>query len=396
MTQRTDGQNAQIERHTRARKPERGIFEKVLGSGVWWIRYVDALGRYRREKAGTWSNADKLLTKRKNEALQGKKLPETLRRKFVRFSEIAEDALTYSRAHKKSWQDDESRMKLLKEWWGSRDAESLSTAEIEQRLSAAARDGKWAPSTYNHYRSLLMLTYREARRAGKVNVNPARDVRHRREDNSRVRYLNQFEPMRTEIDYLKPLKTEEERLRAVIQHDCPEHLAEFELAVSTGLRKGSMYGLEWSMVDWTGRMLNIPISKNGEALHIPLNNAALAALRTVYQRGEKTGRVFQSEKTGKPLANSRHWFEDAVEQAGITDFHWHDLRHCFATKLRMKGAKLEDISELLGHKSLAMSRRYAHLGPNQLHKVAALLNSDSTPVAPETNLEAALSASFVN
>lgn len=216
-----------------------------------------------------------------------------------------------------------------------------------------------------------MLTYREARRGGKVNVNPARDVRHRREDNSRVRYLNQFEPMRTEIDYLKPLKTEEERLRAVIQHDCPEHLAEFELAVSTGLRKGSMYGLEWSMVDWTGRMLNIPISKNGEALHMPLNNAALAALRTVYQRGEKTGRVFQSEKTGKPLANSRHWFEDAVEQPGITDFHWHDLRHCFATKLRMKGAKLEDISELLGHKSLAMSRRYAHLGPNQLHKVAA-------------------------
>ncbi len=284
-------------------KKTRGIFEKVLGSGVWWIRFTDGSGRYRREKIGTFSAASKLYHKRKQEALEGLKLPETLRRKFVSFPEVAEDALVYSRAHKKSWRDDESRMKLLKEWWGSRDAESLSTAEIEQRLSAAAQDEKWAPSTYNHYRSLLMLTYREARRAGKVNVNPARDVRHRREDNSRVRYLEQYKPLPTEIDYLKPLKTEEQRLRGVVQHDYPEHLAEFELAASTGLRMGSMYGLTWEMVDWNGRMLNIPTSKNGEALHIPLNNAAMAALKTVYQRGEKNGRIFRSEKTGEPLEN---------------------------------------------------------------------------------------------
>jgi hypothetical protein len=76
-------------RRARAGKPDRGIFEKVPGSGAWWIRYVDAQGRYRREKAGTWSNADKLLTKHKNDALQGKKLPETLRCASVTFREIA-------------------------------------------------------------------------------------------------------------------------------------------------------------------------------------------------------------------------------------------------------------------------------------------------------------------
>lgn len=380
----------------RAGKTQRGIFEKVPGSGEWWIRYVDSQGRYRREKAGTWSNADKLLAKRRNEALQGKKLPETLRRKFVPFSEIADDALAYSRAHKRSWEDDKSRMKLLVEWWGNRDAESLGTGEIEQQLVSAAKDEKWAASTFNHYRSLLMLVYREARRALKVSVNPTRDVRHRKEDNDRVRYLNQYEPLSTKVDYLKPFKTEEERLRAVIQHDYPEHMPELDLALSTGLRKGSMYLLSWEMVDWNGRMLNIPTSKNGEALHIPLNNAALAALRAVYQRGEKAGRVFQSEKTGKPLANSRHWFEDALEKAGIVGFVWHDLRHTFASRLRMKGAKLEDIAELLAHKSLSMSKRYAHLGPNQLHEVAALLDSDSTPVAPATESEITVSANLVN
>ena len=211
-----------------------------------------------------------------------------------------------------------------------------------------------------------------------------------------MRYLNQHKPLPTKIDYLRPIKTEEERLRAVIQHDYPEHMPEFDLAIHTGLRKGSMYGLTWEMVDWNGRMLNIPTSKNGEALHIPLNQAAMNALRTVDRRGEKTGRVFQSEKTGEPLANSRHWFEKAVEAAGIEDFVWHDLRHCFASKLRMKGAKLEDIAELLAHKSLTMTKRYAHLGPNQLHDVAALLDSaNSTPVAPETTLETPVSGSLL-
>jgi hypothetical protein len=209
-------------------KPQRGIFEKDPRSNVWWIRYTDAAGRYRREKVGAFGQAKDLLDKRRGEAVTGKKLPETLRRKFVGFSEVAEDALTYSGQHKRSWRDDESRMKRLREWWGNRDAESISTAEMEDRLGLAAREEKWAPSTFNHYRSLLMLTYREARRAGKVTVNPARDIGHRREDNSRVRYLNQFEPAKTEIDYLKPLKTEEERLRAVIVREYPEHLVEFE------------------------------------------------------------------------------------------------------------------------------------------------------------------------
>jgi site-specific recombinase XerD len=83
--------------------------------------------------------------------------------------------------------------------------------------------------------------------------------------------------------------------------------------------------------------------------------------------------VFQSEKTGEPLENGRHWFDDAVIEAGIKNFRWHDLRHTFASRLRMKGTPLEDIADLLGHKSLTMTRRYAHLGPNKLHAVVSLL-----------------------
>src|SRR5437016_1265213 len=103
----------------------RGVFEKVPGSDSWWIRYVDTQGRYRREKAGTRASARDLYIKRKNEALVGKKLPEKLRRATVMFAVIADEALAYSHAHKRSWRDDESRMKKLLGWFGNREADSL-------------------------------------------------------------------------------------------------------------------------------------------------------------------------------------------------------------------------------------------------------------------------------
>jgi integrase len=129
------------------------------------------------------------------------------------------------------------------------------------------------------------------------------------------------------------------------------------------------------MVDFKGRMLNIPRTKNEEPIHVPLNDAAIAALRVVHDRGDGKGRVFHSARTGEPLEKGRHWFDEAE----IRNFRWHDLRHTFASRLRMKGAPLEDIADLLGHKSLTMTRRYAHLGSNSLHAAVSLLGtSDPT------------------
>ena len=95
--------------------------------------------------------------------------------------------------------------------------------------------------------------------------------------------------------------------------------------------------------------------------------------------------MFQSAKTGEPLENGRHWFDDAVSEAQIKNFRWHDLRHTFASRLRMKGAPLQDIADLLGHKSLTMTRRYAHLGPNKLHAVVSLLGASATTSATSEN-----------
>jgi len=129
----------------------------------------------------------------------------------------------------------------------------------------------------------MSLSYRLGIQNRKVTMNPARSVTHRREDNNRVRFLSD---------------EEEKKLRKVVETKWASHIPELDLAINTGIRKGSQYGLTWDMVDWNGRMLDIPRTKNEEAIHVPLNDAAIAALKVVHARGEGKGRVFQSEKTG--------------------------------------------------------------------------------------------------
>jgi integrase len=348
----------------------RGIYEREAGSGVWWICYFDRFGKRHREKAGTKSVALKLYRKRKQHVLEGKKLPESFRKPSVNFRQLVDDALAYSKRNKRSYKTDVPRFASLKEWFGSYPAEELTPQEIERTLARAADQKEWAASTFNHYRSLMSLSYRLGIQNRKVSSNPVRSVTHRREDNNRVRFLKE---------------EEEKKLRKVIKAKWPSHLPELDLAINTGIRKGSQYGLTWDMVDWKSRELHIPNTetKNGEPLHVPLNDTAVAALKVVFEAGHGTGRVFKSKKTGDPLENGRHWFDDAVVKAELKDFHWHDLRHTFASRLRMKGAPLEDIADLLGHKSLTMTRRYAHLGPNKLHAVVSLLGASATTSATE-------------
>ena len=329
----------------------RGVYERE--PGVWYIRYVDSQGRYHREKAGTKGAAIDLYRKRKTEALMGKKLPEKLRRATITFADIAHDALAYSRAHKLTYGDDVARMERILNWFRDRSADSVTPQEIERHFEECIEQEEWAASTVNHYRSLLSLTYRLAIRNGRASSNPARSTRHRREDNSRVRYLTPEEDL---------------KLRKVIAEEWTEHMPELDLALNTGMRLGEMYGLTWDNVNLTGRILTIPRSKNGERRHVRLNSVAVAALVAFAGRGNGTGPVIRNAQ-GEALCGPRYWFEKAVLKAGIEGFHWHDLRHTFASRLTMAGVGLRAVQDALGHKSVAMTVRYSHLAPDFLQDV---------------------------
>jgi site-specific recombinase XerD len=333
-------------------KKIRGVFEKVPGSGIWWICYFDADGRKRREKVGRKGDAIDLYRKRKMEALQGKKLPEKLRAKAVHFSSLAEDALEYSKAHKLSYGHDVYRMAKLREEFGDRPANSITPQEFERWI---ADHEDWKPATANRYRALLSLTYRLGMQNGRIAQNPARLMRHRRENNARLRWLT---------------PDEEKQLRAAIEAVGAQHLPEFEVAIHTGLRRSEQYRLTWDCVDFERQILTVPQSKNGETRHVPLNSTALVAFLLLKQHSDGIGRVFH-------LIGPRQWFNPAVKKSGLSDFTWHCLRHTFASRLVMAGVDLRTIQELMGHKTIGMTCRYAHLAPS--HQLAAVERLTSGP-----------------
>jgi len=104
---------------------------------------------------------------------------------------------------------------------------------------------KWRNGTSNRYRSTLSLIYRLGIENAKVRSNPAKLLRHKREDNERNRFLHQFSPATTELDYLKVCGDEESRLRAVLASKYAAHVPEFEIALNTGMRPSEQYRLTW-------------------------------------------------------------------------------------------------------------------------------------------------------
>lgn len=357
----------------KTRRNPRGVFQKVPGKySPWWIRYIDAQGRFRREKAGTKSAAIDLYRKRKNEALEGKKLPEKLRRAAVSFKDISKDALAYSKTNKRSYRDDEYRMKQLLDWFGPRVADSITPQEIERALTDAAESRKWCPATANRHRSLLSMTYRLAIRDGKVRENPVRQVPRRRENNVRTRFMD---------------AKEEVKLRTKIRVLHPEREPEFDLALHTGMRRNEQHHLRWQDVNLGTGIITIPQTKNGGKRHVPINSVAERALKTLSQ-GRNGSEYVCLGPDQRERRDWERWFEDCIGQAGIPDFRWHDLRHTFASRLAMAGVPLRTLAELLGHKTLAMVMRYAHLAPAHLREAVERIAETPTATTTATNAAA--------
>ncbi|MDP2902970.1 MAG: site-specific integrase [Methylovulum sp.] len=147
------------------------------------------------------------------------------------------------------------------------------------------------------------------------------------------------------------------------------------LALSTGMRQGELMGLKWQDVNLKDGFIILHETKNGERRRVPLSGLGLSLLKEHGKvRRIDTQLLFPSERNPqKPMDLTRPW-RDALDRAGITDFHWHDLRHCTASYLAMNGASLAEIAEILGHKTLQMVKRYAHLSDGHVSNVVASMN----------------------
>ena len=149
------------------------------------------------------------------------------------------------------------------------------------------------------------------------------------------------------------------------------------------MRRGEQYGCEWSWVDLDRGVLTVPRSKNGEKRRVYLNYVAVAAFRTLWRFSEGKGRVFGHLYASNTTKGAREWFEQALVEAKISNFRWHDLRHTFASRLVMKGVGIHTVQQLLGHKTIQVTLRYAHLAPeHQLEAVQRLCDTGMAPNEP--------------
>lgn len=338
-------------------KGMKGLFERPGGSNIWWIRYVDAAGRERREKAGSKSVAIQLYRKRKQQALEGKKLPEKMRSRAILFGELLDDAIEHVKSQAEPGKDGRysCKIKLIRDAFGSAEVANITPQDISRWMTKAKRKNEWKPATANRYKALISLSFRLGIENGKCTQNPARLVRRMREHNERIRFLSE---------------DEERRLREAIASECPEHMADLDIALNTGMRKSEQYGLTWGDVDLDARRVSLKRTKNGSTRHIPLNSVALAAFKAIAARNGRTGNVFGPADSSHPVLAHRGWWDLVLKKSGVADFHWHDCRHHFASKAVMAGVDLRTLQQLLGHKTLQMVVRYSHL--SQSHELAAV------------------------
>lgn len=205
----------------------RGVYENPVGSGVWWIQFF-ANGKRHREKVGRRSAAIALYQKRRTEVREGAKMPESMRAsRVIYLRELAHDALDYSKTHKRTSRQDRSYWKSLQPVFGNAPADSISPAQIEEYFK---RRTDLKPATINRLRSFLSMVFQHGIRNGKVEKNPARLVRLRKEANARIRFLT-FQ--------------EEDLIRGIISERTPTHEPAFSFALETGMRLSEQHTMTW-------------------------------------------------------------------------------------------------------------------------------------------------------
>lgn len=138
------------------------------------------------------------------------------------------------------------------------------------------------------------------------------------------------------------------------------------LALHTGCRRGELFNLTWDAVDFRTRTITVHGmgAKSGQTRVIPLNAVAHDTLKTWREQGSGQGLVFPG-KDGKRLDNISTSWEHLMQEANVTNFRFHDLRHTFASRLVQNGVDLIVVKELLGHSDFKLTLRYAHLAAKQ-------------------------------
>lgn len=321
-----------------------GIFIRKDRPG-YYISFKDADGRRRKRKVDAPNNELAKLARSGEQirAEQSRALGFAPPGKET-FAEVAQQYLTHQKARisPANYERERGIVEDHLEPFFAGELRAVRRATVQRYITARLADVSNATVTkeLNVLKHLLELAVYEWEY---IPVNPARRIKPPKAPPGRVRYLQPTE------------------LRAVLE-SCPAWLRVIvALAVSTGMRRGEILKLRRLDVDLMHSRILLPQSKNGEGRIVYLNQMASAVIRSVpFDTKSKPADLLFPGLTGPQV--SMH-FARVCRRLGIADCHFHDLRHTAASWLRMKGADIHTVAQLLGHKDLRMAARYQHLSP---------------------------------
>lgn len=255
-------------------------------------------------------------------------------------------------------------------------ADQYRAQRMLQRIDDS-RDRTISPATVNRELSILKSATRKAVEWGMVTSDPLAGLRLAKLSNARVRYLE-------DAEFKRLLEAAHTDIVSIIL-----------MARHTGMRQSEILNLEWRDIDLHRGWIQIRHSKNGEPRFVPLTTELIEILSGAAPERDREGLVFR--RHGVRIGRDgwlREQFTKAVRRAGLIDFHFHDLRHCWASHAAMRGIDVQTIAAILGHKTLRMTQRYSHLSSGHLkasielaaparreHPATKVLHSPSSPIS---------------
>ena len=217
-----------------------------------------------------------------------------------------------------------------------------------------------APATINREVTMLKHLFNKALKWKLADSNPMLDVKLYKENNARIRHLN------------------DEEAACLLAACSADFRIVVLIALLTGFRRSELRSLRWLNIDFVNGSITVEsgYTKNGETGTIPLHPDLAKALRELYDdRKPAPEDPVLVNRYNKPWRDWRTAFSNACKRAGISDFHFHDLRHTYGSWLAKNGTDIKARMELMRHKTPAMTMRYSHLSVE--YKRAAVANLPS-------------------
>jgi integrase len=333
----------------------KGLYKR---GNIWWCAYKSITGKIERASTGhiDYDNAIEFLTEKRFNVQKGIE-PEVVQNINYTFQELATEYLKWCE-RQRSFESKRFFIKQLNDAFKNIPLKNFNTMMIEQYQTERLQKGN-KPATANRLTATIKHAFHKGYDWNMVNEGVFKRVmrvKQLEENNRRLRYLSK------------------EECQALI-NACDSHLRPIVItALNTGCRKGEILGLKWDQVDLKHGFILLDRTKNGERRELPINTTLRTTLEALPRRLDG-GCVFYDPKTGERYQDVKRSFPTACRRAGIRDFRFHDLRHCFASHLVMAGVDLTTVSRLLGHKSLAMTLRYSHLSPQHMTRAVDVLDS---------------------